>query len=203
MGIAPTKDVLEEFNWGWYTRLPLGPARTMTENGMENSWRWEWGLEGDIPPAALFDDDFVRGTAVGNPEGGRTSRVMRRIARWNGKAPHTSLHRVRSMSNVVTSISKSLMWDADWWRVRLCGDPMRMPTRVPYGRVYEPGCMDGFWQGRMVVSLESSSYDDVLLLMLFVVRHRDSRNSRRFSGTRCGPMSSRRRAWQSCLISSS
>jgi len=154
VGIAPTKDVLEEFNWGWYARLPLGPARTLAENGVENSWRGEWGLGDDTSPAAIFDDSFFRDTAVGNPEGGGSRRVMLPTVRWDGKAHHTGSRRVWSMPNVVPSTSKSTMWDADWWRIRLCGDPVRMSTPVPYGRVYEPGCMDGFWQGRMVVSLE-------------------------------------------------
>lgn len=59
---------------------------------------------------------------------------------WCGKAP---------CSSVMGGKSKG--WDADWWRLRLCGDLRRTDPRVRYGSVYEPGCMDGLWVGRLLV----------------------------------------------------
>ncbi|KAF8079340.1 hypothetical protein FPV67DRAFT_1403278 [Lyophyllum atratum] len=52
---------------------------------------------------------------------------------------------------------KSAKWDADWMRLRMCGDLMRMPPRVPYGRVYEPFSMEGLWVGRMLIPGEAET----------------------------------------------
>ncbi|KAF8890079.1 hypothetical protein BD779DRAFT_286787 [Infundibulicybe gibba] len=43
----------------------------------------------------------------------------------------------------------STRWDADWWRTRLCRNPFARAPRL--GRVYEPGSLDGLWQGRMLI----------------------------------------------------
>jgi len=134
--IGVTRQDLEEFNWGWSTTFPLKAS----PRGGDAIFGWGVGDTDPFghrffisdPPsvstrsALIEDDESVDPTHVPHP-------------RWVGKAsqPRTD--------------PKSALWDADWWRLRLCGDPECTSTRVLYGKVYEPHCMDGFWQGKMLV----------------------------------------------------
>jgi hypothetical protein len=45
----------------------------------------------------------------------------------------------------------STMYDHDWERIAHCVDPRKPSPRK--GLVYTPGCMNGFWVGRMLVSV--------------------------------------------------
>ena len=99
--------------------------------------------------------------------------------RWTGKAPHTAFG---------PNADRSRRWDMDWWRLRLCGNAARKRPRIPYGRVYEPGCMDGLWQGRMLVSPHPPSLSSLPANRLVSTR----RPPRPRSRTCWAPRSSRR-----------
>jgi len=55
-----------------------------------------------------------------------------------------------------TLADHSVFWDSDYWRRRLCGNAWLQSPKWRPGRVYEPGCMDGLWQGRLAVRAFSS-----------------------------------------------
>ncbi|RDB15915.1 hypothetical protein Hypma_003505 [Hypsizygus marmoreus] len=119
--IGQTREDVEEFNWGWTVRLPLGRDE---------------------------DEDIAADTTMAMAPGLSPFPDPRLPhARWAGKAPH---------SKSLAAPHRSRKWDADWWRLRLCGDPTRRQPWVPIGRVYEPGCMDGLWQGMMTTPTEAS-----------------------------------------------
>ena len=136
--IGVTRQDLEEFNWGWSTTFPLkgsprGGDATFTRGAGDVDPLSEHRFIASDPGSASTrsspieeDDKAADQTYVPYP-------------RWVGKAPQPRPK------------TKSALWDADWWRLRLCGDPEYMSTRVPYGKVYKPHCMDGFWQGKMLV----------------------------------------------------
>ncbi|RDB15717.1 hypothetical protein Hypma_003945 [Hypsizygus marmoreus] len=152
--LGPTREDVEEFNWGWMVRLPLGRG-VWTGNGVKgNDGRvgWRWGV-GDISPFYALndddddDDDTDLTTISVAPGPSPFPNPHPPHPRWAGKAPH---------SKSLSAPHRSRKWDADWWRLRLCGDPARRQPRVPIGRVYEPGCMDGLWQGLMMTPSEAS-----------------------------------------------
>lgn len=93
---------------------------------------WHWGVGDGI-------DDYV----PRSPPSGDSDSEAEIPPSWAGKAPHLTLK----------ENTKSKKWDADWWRSRLCGTTTRTRPRIPYGKVYELMCMDGLWQGRMLVGL--------------------------------------------------
>ncbi|KAF8068769.1 hypothetical protein FPV67DRAFT_1089123 [Lyophyllum atratum] len=127
--IGPTREDMEEFNWSWNARLPGG-----------RSWPRRRG--------PLYDDDEkpFPSRPVGTVFPGFEAPPP--IAKWVGKAPHSGEYVTPGGSR---GKGKSAKWDVDWMRLRMCGDLMKMPPRVPYGRVYEPFSIEGLWVGRMQV----------------------------------------------------
>jgi len=83
-----------------------------------------------------------------------------------------------------TLADHSVLWDSDYWRRRLCGNAWLQNPKWRPGRVYEPGCMDGLWQGRLAV--RAFSVMRAHLFDLFVVATRRCNASPDFS--RCVPL---------------
>lgn len=152
--VVPTKDGLEEFNWGWLVRFPLGPGLGTTSGNSfigistnpevatlpvenVNMWKYDWGV-GDRSSHYFFRFNNNANESMAVPTS-TSPEIDDMNPRWKGKAPHTC----SSLAGPSAFVSKSRRWDADWWRFRLCGNPMRPMTPIPYGRVYEPGSMDG------------------------------------------------------------
>lgn len=135
MGIGVTREDIDEFNWGWSVRPPRGQGPT-TRKSREGGMMWSWGIGNANPLGSFLEDDS-------EAEGRNLPASTASNSRWAGKAP------LMTLSSGTTT--KSTRWDSDWWRLRLCGGPSMPRPRVPYGNVYEPGCMDGFWHGRMLV----------------------------------------------------
>ena len=111
---------------------------------------WRWGV-GDSASSAF--DISADETEKDPAERGSSSvpftdviRDRNDLPRWAGKAPHA----MYAMNGGLDT--KSERWDVDWWRMRLCGDPRMIRPRVPYGKVFQPGSMDGLWHGRILVS---------------------------------------------------
>ncbi|KAF9461899.1 hypothetical protein BDZ94DRAFT_1322969 [Collybia nuda] len=128
--IGPTVEDMHELNWSWTARLPTEKP-TDAPDSCE-----EWG--------SLVPPPITRAESAASEELGVFGGSQDPKSRWYGKAPP-----------VERKGGKSRSWDADWWRLRLCGNPLRANPSVRYGRVYEPGCMDGLWVGRMLVSSEN------------------------------------------------
>ncbi|KAG5643150.1 hypothetical protein DXG03_001512 [Asterophora parasitica] len=129
--VGPVREDIEEFNWSWGARLPMGAgiARTTSVDDGEDAERLERDGLAETPPPVP-----VRRLAWGYGD-------KLPISRWVGKAPHSDPSRKLG--------GKSAQWDEDWMRMRMCGDLAIKAPRVPLGRVYTPGCMDGYWVGRM------------------------------------------------------
>ena len=125
---------------------PFG-AVSLRHEAQFSSWRWGVG-DG---ASSVFDFSAVEtenNTAERGSSGVPFAEEIRDRndlpdPRWAGKAPH-------AMNGGLNT--KSARWDVDWWRMRLCGDPRMIRPRVPYGRVFQPGSMDGLWHGRILVS---------------------------------------------------
>lgn len=141
---GPTRENIEEFNWGWGAHLPLGSglrmrsgARKMVDGWGGREWAQENEDEGPFPqrPGDVTEPDF---------------HPPPPIEKWLNKSPHAKA--------TGEGISKSRKWDADWNRVRFCGDIDKGVPLVPYGLMYEPGSIDGLWQGSQLVSSSSTTY---------------------------------------------
>ena len=168
---------MDEFNWGWSARLPLGPGGCVRPRsfGTDNvrhharisSWRWGVGDGAssafDFSAAETEKDD----AECGSSSAPFTEEIRNRNdlpdPRWTGKAPHT----MYAMNGGLNT--KSARWDVDWWRMRLCGDPRMIRPRVPYGKVFQPGSMDGLWHGRILVSDGRAILDRLVHLHLSVI----------------------------------
>ena len=140
-------------NWGWTARLPGGSGADMTR---------VWGVQ---------DNDPV-GSESPVAAGSNSAEVQPDIEpRWAGKAPHRTY---------LPNMNKSKRWDADWWRLRMCGDTSRTRPRIPYGKVYEPGCMDGLWQGRMLVCISILFYSHLTFIFYIIdtSRGRDPKSAK-------------------------
>lgn len=180
-GVAVTREDVEEWNYAWTVRLPggrgsvedgwkwtvssdsataaSGPSSSSLVKTKKGTFdfkeRSRLARMGSSTPSRV--GPAAGGTAVSGP-----STIVSTVAavvpapapapvrppgpfdtvhaRWMGKAPHS-----------VPRGPKSIKWDTEWWRQRLCADPMREPSTVRYGQVYEKGCMDGLWHGQMMV----------------------------------------------------
>ncbi|KAG6868381.1 hypothetical protein C0993_003905 [Termitomyces sp. T159_Od127] len=134
---GPTRENIEEFNWGWGVHLPLGSglrARSGVRKMVEGWGGREWTREGEVEepfphrPRDMTEPDFHPPPPV---------------EIWLNKSPHAKA--------TDEGISKSRKWDADWNRMRFCGDIDRRVPRVPYGMMYEAGSIDGLWQGSQLI----------------------------------------------------
>jgi hypothetical protein len=153
--IGPTKEDVHEMNWGWSARLPGG-------SGAVKAWTWGVGdndIVPRIPSVQPHAGDSNSNSIVPPPAAPQTDINPR----WVGKAPHRTFK---------PNANKSKRWDSDWWRLRLCGNTTRRRPRIPYGKVYEPGCMDGLWHGRMLVSVFPILTSGIVYLF-HVSRHRE------------------------------
>lgn len=176
---GPTQEDVHELNWGWVVRLPqgkrVGPVsfNESEESHMGASWRW--GVGDHINP---FSDSWAT-HAVENGNHITSSVSRSQSGRSGTEIADPSVHSVASTSSssspsYSTSSPQSSplwertrkaphttyqlptqgphtfsrRWDADWWRMRLCGDPW--VPRLPPGQVFEPGCLNGLWQGRFM-----------------------------------------------------
>ncbi|KAG6829275.1 hypothetical protein H0H92_005095 [Tricholoma furcatifolium] len=133
--VGPTREDIEEFNWGWGVHLPLGSGlryrsgiRKMVEGWGGREWDGEYNEDEPYPTRPSIQS---------------TSPVPPPLPRWVGKAPHAMA--------TGEGISKSRQWDMDWMRVRFCGNIWRPSPRIPYGTMYEFGVLDGLWQGSLLV----------------------------------------------------
>ncbi|KAG6864707.1 hypothetical protein C0991_007746, partial [Blastosporella zonata] len=135
--VGPTRENIEEFNWGWGAHLSLGTGlhKRSGERKMIPGWGGlEWSLEEDVQEAF----------PIPIPDQGRPGfHPPPPVPRWIGKAPHALA--------TGGGTSRSRKWDMDWNRARFCGDLYRPAPRIPYGKVYEPGAIDGLWQGSLIV----------------------------------------------------
>ncbi|GLB43740.1 putative imidazolonepropionase activity [Lyophyllum shimeji] len=139
--VGPTREDVEEFNWGWTARLPGGRA-------------WARGVLDWAHEAEDEDEDGAEGRGAERPRGQvfEGFEPPEPVSRWVGKAPHAGEYAARGRGRGRgRALEKSAKWDADWFRMRMCGDMMRVPPRVPYGRVFEPLSLVGLWHGRMLV----------------------------------------------------
>lgn len=147
-GVGATREDIDEFNWGWSVRLPQGHGHTVSSKGRRGriASTWRWGV-GDVDPLDPFIEDATAETPplASDEEDDDGSGPHVKNPQWEGKAPHTVF------DGSTRAKTKSAQWDVEWWRLRLCGDPRGLRTRVPYGRMHEPGSMDGLWHGRMAV----------------------------------------------------
>ncbi|KAG6830636.1 hypothetical protein H0H87_007471 [Tephrocybe sp. NHM501043] len=128
---------LEEFNWGWSVHLPLGTGERTRSGAPKIIEGWdgrEWTQEDHRDELA---EPYPHRPPVVTPLGIEPPSP---IPRWDGKAPHPK-----------AGVSKSRNFDSDWWRMRMCGFAHINAPRVPYGNTYEPGSIDGLWQGSMLL----------------------------------------------------
>ncbi|KAG6919878.1 hypothetical protein DXG01_015586 [Tephrocybe rancida] len=137
-----TRAELEEFNWGWTTHPPMGTG-LHTRSGarkMVDGWGGrEWEMEEDE------DEDEEKSYPQRPPDNGSIPGVEppAPIPKWVGRAPHSM--------TTGEDVSKSRKWDMDWYRMRFCGHPGRAAPRIPYANIFEPGTLDGLWQGSMML----------------------------------------------------
>ncbi|KAG5651173.1 hypothetical protein H0H81_009616 [Sphagnurus paluster] len=142
--VAPTREDVEEVAWAWVARPPLG-AGLRARDG-ERVLVEEW--QGREHSSADSDDE---GQAFPErPKGIAHLSPHAPIERWVGKAPHSPLPKA----------GKSLRWDADWARLRMCGDMwVRLAQGTAFGcgwgYVHTPGSLDGLWSGVMQLSADS------------------------------------------------
>ncbi|KAG5650764.1 hypothetical protein H0H81_011136 [Sphagnurus paluster] len=145
LGIGPTREDIEELRWAWVARPPLGAGLT----GRDSKRVFVDGWQGREYSTA--DTENEEGDAHTFPERPKdqpqqTSHVP--VERWVGKAPHLPPPRA----------GKSVRWDADWARLRMCSD-MWAPRRRgagaggSVGYVHAPGSLDGLWTGVMQMQL--------------------------------------------------
>ena len=163
--IGPTAEDVHEANWGWTARLPGG-------SGADKSCTWGVGDSDPAVPSPGAESPAAGGSNLNlNPYSNIPPPTAAQLAinpRWLGKAPHRTYN---------PKANKSKKWDSDWWRLRLCGNTSRKRPRIPYGKVYEPGCMDGLWQGRMLVGI-FYSYLILFIYLSDVSRHQQKQRSK-------------------------
>ncbi|KAG5635339.1 hypothetical protein H0H81_011661 [Sphagnurus paluster] len=143
--VTPTREDVEELSWAWVARPPLGAGLTGRDSKRVLVEGWE-GRE--YSPADNDNDEGY--TFPERPKDLVHLTPHAPIERWVGKAPHAAPPRV----------GKSVRWDADWARLRMCSD-MWAPRRRgagaggSVGYVHTPGSLDGLWTGVMQIQLSS------------------------------------------------
>ncbi|KAG5635685.1 hypothetical protein H0H81_010403 [Sphagnurus paluster] len=143
--VVPTREDVEEVAWAWVARPPLGAGLT----GRDGKRLLVEGWEGKEYSAADNNGEEGQGFPE-RPKGMPHPAPHSPIERWVGKAPHSPLPRA----------GKSVRWDADWARLRMCSDmwaPRRRGAGLggSVGYVHTPGSLDGLWTGVMQLSSES------------------------------------------------
>ncbi|KAG5638910.1 hypothetical protein H0H81_008679 [Sphagnurus paluster] len=141
-GVAPTREDVEELRWAWVARPPLGAGLTGRDGKRVLVDGWQ---RREYSPADNANDDTH---AFPERPKDQTQTPHMPVERWVGKAPH-SPH---------PWAGKSVRWDADWVRLRMCSDmwaPRRRGTGPggSVGYVHTPGSLDGLWTGVMQMQL--------------------------------------------------
>ncbi|KAF9011371.1 hypothetical protein BDQ17DRAFT_1346082 [Cyathus striatus] len=83
---------------------------------------------------------------------------------WNWDLGNREVHEA-PLSLIPSSTSRlppppedySTLFDADWWRHRLCGDAYLPRPKILPGYTYTPGSLSGQWQGRLLIPSEMAS----------------------------------------------
>ncbi|KAG5652137.1 hypothetical protein H0H81_006155 [Sphagnurus paluster] len=142
--LGPTREDVEELNWAWVARPPLG-AGLLQRDGTR-ALVPAWG-GAEYAPAENYDDLDAELKFPERPRGIEYPSPHAPIERWVGKAPHSPPPKA----------GKSVRWDADWARLRLCSDmwvPRGSTRGCGLGYVHVPGSLDGLWTGLMQLSSE-------------------------------------------------
>ncbi|KAG5723271.1 hypothetical protein E4T56_gene308 [Termitomyces sp. T112] len=135
--IGPVREDVEEANWSYLARPPLGTGLRTREGVRKVDADWD-GVEWS---ARSFDSDSNDCEYPSRPEGMKFPgfEVQPPIPRWIGKAP-------------LLDDEKSTRWDMDFFRMWAWADLDAGIARKAFeGGVYEPGTANGLWTGRLLI----------------------------------------------------
>ncbi|KAG6860670.1 hypothetical protein C0995_008737 [Termitomyces sp. Mi166 len=146
--VGPVREDVEELNWSYVARPPLGTGLRTREGVLKVHPDWD-GLEWSAHP---FDGDDRQYPP--RPEGMKFPgfEAPPPIDRWIGKAP-------------LLDDEKSIKWDMDFCRMRAWADVDAGTARKPFeGGVYEPGTATGLWVGRLLACIPALEMQQTLVI---------------------------------------